>query len=210
MMRKTTITTVTVMMAALVLLLCATTASAFFLRPHFPAYASNPRLMRYEDIYKKQFNGVREMFDMMDAISSKIEEGYNDQVEGEKGGQVLASSKAGVFQLTDTGKEYQLAAHLPDVKPDNIQIEMNENVLTVKAEKVQEKSDDKGKWHFRSENSWVKSMTLDKEVKPDDVSARFENGDLIVSIKKPEKVEEKPKLINIPIKHISASKPDSQ
>jgi HSP20 family protein len=91
-------------------------------------------------------------------------------------------------------------AELAGMDPDDIQIEVEDNVLTVKGErKFEEKVDDERYYRVeRRYGSFQRSLALPQGVKPDDISASYEDGILIVTVPKVE--EEKPKRIEVKAK----------
>jgi HSP20 family molecular chaperone IbpA len=154
-----------------------------------------PRFSKFEDLYKKQIDGLKEMFEKI-----------NDSLFGYKmhkfeGGNAveLASTPIGAFIFSDHGDKYQLAAQIPGVKPEDIRIELKNNFLTVKVEHSEEKADEKGSWTFSSHSSWMKSIRLDDQIRLEDISANLDNGDVLkIQIQKPKEKQEV-KRVKIPI-----------
>ena len=90
-----------------------------------------------------------------------------------------------------------LKAELAGMDPDDIQIEVEDNVLTLKGErKFEEKVDDERYYRVeRRYGSFQRSLALPQGVKPEDISAGYEDGILTVTVPKAE--EEKPKRIEV-------------
>ena len=84
--------------------------------------------------------------------------------------------------------------------PDDIQIEVEDNVLTVKGErKFEEKVDDERYYRVeRRFGSFQRSLALPQGVKADEIAAAYEDGILTVTVPKAE--EEKPKRIEVKAK----------
>jgi HSP20 family protein len=86
-----------------------------------------------------------------------------------------------------------LRADIPGIKPDDVKIEVEGDVLTVSGEHREEKEEKKEHYMRRERRygSFSRSMVLPKGVKADDIEAKCEDGVLEVTIPAP-KGEEKP------------------
>jgi HSP20 family protein len=93
-----------------------------------------------------------------------------------------------------------LRADIPGIKPEDVKIEVEDNVLTVSGEH-REESEEKKEDYVRRERrfgSFSRSMVLPKGVTAEDIEATTEDGVLEVTIPAPkeaekQKVEVKPK-----------------
>ena len=85
-----------------------------------------------------------------------------------------------------------LKAELAGMDPDDIEIEVEDNVLTIKGErKFEEKVEDERYYRVeRRFGSFQRSLALPQGVKPDEIQAGYEDGILTVTVPKAE--EEKP------------------
>jgi HSP20 family protein len=97
-------------------------------------------------------------------------------------------------------------AELAGMDPDDIQIEVEDNVLTLKGErKLEEKVDDERYYRVeRRYGSFQRSLALPQGVKPEDISAGYEDGILTVTVPKAE--EEKPRRIEVKAKKTVAAR----
>ena len=97
----------------------------------------------------------------------------------------------------DTKDAVVLKAELAGMNPDDIQIEVEDNVLTIKGErKFEEKVEEQRYYRVeRRFGSFQRSLALPPGVKPDDIQASYEDGLLEVRVPKVE--EEKPKKITV-------------
>jgi len=84
-----------------------------------------------------------------------------------------------------------IEAELPGIKPEDVDISVENNVLTLRGERRFEKKDEKDNFHRieRSYGSFVRSFTLPNTVSPDSCDAEFENGVLRVTLQKREEVK---------------------
>jgi HSP20 family protein len=90
-----------------------------------------------------------------------------------------------------------LKAELPGMKVDDIEIEVDDNVLTLKGERTfEEKIDDERYYRVeRRYGSFQRSLALPQGVKADEIQATYEDGVLQVTVPKAE--AEKPKRIEV-------------
>jgi HSP20 family protein len=93
-----------------------------------------------------------------------------------------------------------LKAELPGMDPDQIQIEVEDNVLTIKGERRFEETVDEERYYRveRRFGSFQRSLALPQGVKADEIGASYEDGILVVTVPKAE--EEKPKRIEVKAK----------
>ena len=97
----------------------------------------------------------------------------------------------------DTKDAVVLKAELAGLDPDDIEIEVDDNVLTIKGErKFEEKVDEERYYRVeRRYGSFSRSLALPQGVRADDIQADYEDGVLEVRVPKAE--EEKPKRITV-------------
>jgi HSP20 family protein len=90
-----------------------------------------------------------------------------------------------------------IEAELPGMKPEDVNISIENNVLTIQGERKFEKQEESDNYHRieRRYGSFTRSFTLPPTVNPDEVKAEFDNGLLRVTLAKRE--EAKPRRIEI-------------
>lgn len=100
----------------------------------------------------------------------------------------------------DNKESVVVKAELAGMDPDDIQIEVEDNVLTVKGERRFEEKVDEERYYRveRRYGSFQRSLALPQGVKPEDISASYDDGILTVTVPKAE--EEKPKRIEVKAK----------
>jgi HSP20 family protein len=101
------------------------------------------------------------------------------------------------MDLLETDEDFVLRADLPGMTESDVNIELEDNVLTVSGERKAEHEDKREGFHRveRAFGSFSRSLTLPKGVDPEAVSASFNDGVLEVRIPKPE--QRKPRKIAI-------------
>ena len=101
------------------------------------------------------------------------------------------------LDVWETPTEVVYAFDLPGIPEDQISIEVNDDTLTVSAERAKtEETNDHGFYRFeRRYGTFARAVGLPQGVDQDNISARYENGVLEVRVPKPE--EQKPKKIEL-------------
>jgi len=99
--------------------------------------------------------------------------------------------------LADTENEVTVTMELPGVDPNNVDISITGDVLTVRGEKKEEKKEKKRNFHYveRQHGSFHRSVQLPGTVDPSKVDAAFKDGVLSISFAK--NPEAKPKRITV-------------
>ena len=111
----------------------------------------------------------------------------------------------------DTQDAVVLKAEHAGMNPDDIQIEVEDNVLTIKGErKFEEKVDEERYYRVeRRFGSFQRSLALPQGVKADQIEAAYDEGILTVTVPKAE--QEKPKRIEVQAhKTVEAKKSDEK
>ena len=92
--------------------------------------------------------------------------------------------------VRETEQTYELDIDLPGFKKDEVNVELKDGYLTISAAKGLDKDEqDKKGTYIRQERyagSCSRSFYVGKEVRPEDVSAKFEDGILTLSVPKAE------------------------
>jgi HSP20 family protein len=103
------------------------------------------------------------------------------------------------MDLVETEDSFVLKADLPGLTESDLNLEVEDNVLTISGERKAE-HEDKREGYVRVERafgSFRRSLTLPEGVEPDAVKASFDNGVLEVRIPKPE--QRKPRKVAIQV-----------
>jgi HSP20 family protein len=101
------------------------------------------------------------------------------------------------MDLLETDSHFVLRADLPGMSEEDVNIEVEERVLTVSGERKAEHTESKDSYQRieRAFGSFSRSLTLPDGVDPEAVSASFDRGVLEVQIPKPE--QRKPRKVSI-------------
>jgi HSP20 family protein len=101
------------------------------------------------------------------------------------------------MDLLETDEDFVLRADLPGMSESDVNVELEDNVLTLSGERKSE-HEEKGEGFYRVERAsgaFSRSLTLPKGVDAEAVTAGFDRGVLEVRIPKPE--QRKPRKITI-------------
>ena len=101
--------------------------------------------------------------------------------------------------ISETDKEYVIRAELPAVKKEDVQVTLDNGIISIKGERKQQKEDKAEKFH-RVESfygSFERSFTVPDNVDSDAIKCESKDGVLTVHIPKSEVSKQKPKQIAI-------------
>ena len=91
--------------------------------------------------------------------------------------------------ISEDEKEYSLEIVVPGFKKDDIKIKVDDDVLTISAEKKMESEEKKKREYTRREysySSFTRSFQLPENVRDDSIKAHFEDGVLEIRLPKSE------------------------
>jgi HSP20 family protein len=136
-----------------------------------------------------------EPFRELSSLQTEMNRLFNAAFEGSSTG--VARRWTPAMDLLETDDEFVLRADLPGMSESDVNVELEDNVLTVSGERSTEREDKREGFYRmeRSFGSFSRSLTLPKGVDPDAVSAAFDRGVLEVRVPKPE--QRKPRRISI-------------
>lgn len=109
-------------------------------------------------------------------------------------GQKTFLPKADVFE---SDSEYCIEVELPGVLQENIDLKINNNMLTIEAKKENIETKKNKNYHIQERyyGSFSRSISLPSNINEESIDANFKNG--ILSIKIPKKEQTKTKKITI-------------
>jgi HSP20 family protein len=120
---------------------------------------------------------------------------FNTFFEGDREGANRRWTPA--MDLLEADDHLVLRADLPGLSEDDVQIEVQDNVLTVSGERKAEREETRNGYYRveRAFGSFSRSLTLPEGIDAERIEASFDKGVLEVRIPKPE--ERKPRRISI-------------
>jgi HSP20 family protein len=127
-------------------------------------------------------NPWRELDQLTNRLSQMFEEGSGYPMPSSAGAWMPAVS------VEETENELILTAELPGVNADDVDIQLENNILTMRGEKSEERkeADTNRRYHLweRSYGSFQRSFTLPRTVRADEITAEFKDGLLQVRMPK--------------------------
>lgn len=92
------------------------------------------------------------------------------------------------LDIQETDKQYTISLEVPGVEQKDIQISLDDDVLTVRGEKRQEQEKKEGGFHRveRSYGSFQRALNLPQDANQEAIRASFKNGVLTITIDKRE------------------------
>ena len=138
------------------------------------------------------YDPFRELRSLQDEVNRVFNAGFN---RGDN--EMMRGAWSPSVDIFENKDSIVLEAELPGMKPEDVNISIENNVLTIHGERKFEKKDDKDNFHRveRSYGSFTRSFTLPPTVSSENVDAEFDNGVLRLTMAKRE--EAKPRKIEI-------------
>ena len=101
------------------------------------------------------------------------------------------------LDVSETNDEYVVKASLPGMNSDDLEVTLNNNVLTIQGKVEEEKENESHRYHLRERRygSFSRSISLPSVVNADAIQATYETGVLTLHLPKVE--EAKPRRIEV-------------
>ncbi len=127
---------------------------------------------------RESFPRLREIEDLMSRMWGDGEEWGTEMI-------------APAVDLSETETEVDVRVDVPGMKGEDIDIQINGNLLTIRGERKEEKEEKGRTFHRieRTEGSFSRTLTLPCEVREDNVSAKYEEGVLKICMPKAEEAK---------------------
>lgn len=121
------------------------------------------------DVFGKRFSDIMDEF-FSDAVATR------------------QNSFAPSIDISETDKQYMIDVEVPGIKKDDIDLNIENNTLTISGERKFEKKEDNKQYHRVESHygSFSRSFTLPDNVKVDSISATYNNGILNITVDKSE------------------------
>jgi HSP20 family protein len=141
-------------------------------------------LIKFEPLkeFESLQNQIKKYFDDFPSFGFNYENSFSPRID-----------------ISEKDDKILVEAEIPGVKKDDLKITLQDNILTIKGEKKKEE-ESKDNNFYRSERSYgsfSRSFTLPVEVNTDKVDAKFNDGMLMIELKKVEQKKVKEKLIEL-------------
>jgi HSP20 family protein len=130
----------------------------------------------------------------LEEMTNRLNRMFSDAGTGEASRRAFWTPAVNV---EETNEELRLTAELPGMSNDDIEIEVENNVLSLRGQKREEDESENRRFHVweRCYGSFERSFTLPRTVKADEISAEFKDG--ILHVRMPKAPEAKSRKISI-------------
>ena len=141
---------------------------------------------------------VRELQTMQNEMNRLFNTFFDAPSPG-NGGQTTLRRWIPAMDVVETDDHFVLRADLPGLNESDVNIELEDNVLTISGErKVEHEQRNEGYYRVeRASGAFVRSLTLPEGVDAQGIQANFDSGVLEVRIPKPE--QQKPRKVQISV-----------
>ena len=129
-------------------------------------------------------------------LSLHVFRGFGSGLTTFGGGSAFSTGWPSV-EISDTDKEIKVTAEVPGLDEKDIEVLLNDGVLTLKGEKRSENEDKDRQFSERYYGRFERRIPLGVEIAEDKVDAHFKNGVLTVILPKTEKAQSQVKRIAI-------------
>lgn len=118
----------------------------------------------------------REMEQLFDSVGGST----GESMAG--GGNIVAPR----MDVSEDDQAFKVTAEMPGARPEDVEVIVDDDVLTIRAERTQERETNRRNYHLveRSVGVFQRSLRLPAPVDPGKVQASFDNGVLTVTIPK--------------------------
>ena len=143
-----------------------------------------------------RWNPFRELEDMQGRLNRLFgEAAFARTVDNE----MSFSGWSPAVDVQETDQEYLIKADLPDVKKDDVKVELLDGTLTIQGERRQEKEEKGKKFHKieREYGTFLRRFAMPSEVDATKVQAEFKNG--VLNVHLPKSATAKPKAIDVKV-----------
>jgi HSP20 family protein len=149
-----------------------------------------------EDISMRTTISRFEPFRGVSSLQDQINRLFHEAFDGSSG-EANLTSWAPPVDIYETAQELVVKADLPDVKPADLDIRVENNILTIRGERKFEKqvNEDNYLRVERSYGSFSRSFSLANTVNTEAIKADYKDGVLTLSV--PKREEAKPKQIKV-------------
>ncbi len=109
---------------------------------------------------------------------------------GSRGGNGSSLMRAPDTDVIEMEREIRVVTEMPGLKRENIEVDVENNVLTIRGEKREERREgEPGRFHLaeRRYGTFTRSFVLPRDVDADQIQADFEDGVLTIAIPKSER-----------------------
>jgi HSP20 family protein len=142
-----------------------------------------------------RWDPFRDVLSLQNRLNSIFQDYNRNQSEGD----VVSAAFVPPVDIYEDEHQIALKLEVPGMKESDLDIQLENNVLTVRGERKFEKEEKEENFHRieRRYGSFYRSFTIPNTVNPDSVKASYEAGVLKIELQK--RAEAKPKQIKVQV-----------
>ncbi len=146
-----------------------------------------------------RFEPFRDLVSVQDRLNRIFDEAFSGTGRGSDDERALGGSWAPAVDIFEHEGDLVLKAELPGVDPKDVDVHVENNVLTLRGERKLESEVKREQYHRveRAYGSFSRSFTLPNVVDTDKIKAEYKDGVLRVTL--PQREEAKPKQITVAV-----------
>jgi HSP20 family protein len=93
------------------------------------------------------------------------------------------------IDISETDAAYKIEAELPGINQEELDVKIDNNILTIKGKKEDIKEEKEKNYHLRERyyGAFQRSISLPNNIEPEKIKASFESGVLNISVPKNDK-----------------------
>jgi len=139
--------------------------------------------------------------DFQDRMNRLFDDFFGDMAPAVRGGKPDRASAAFVprVDVTETDTEVKVTAELPGMDEQDVSVELQDGILTLRGEKKSEQEEQDGNWTLREQSygAFHRAIELAAGVEADQAKAQFRKG--VLTFTAPKRAEEKARRRTVPI-----------
>ena len=137
----------------------------------------------------------KNMFNLFDEVEQMMQQAFGHSLANKESD----TSYSPLLNVSETDNEYLVTLDLPGVEKKDVNVSMNNNILTISGER---RISDKGEedihiWHETGHGAFCRSFELSTNIIENKIKAKFSNGVLNISIPKAEEIKPPVKKITV-------------
>ena len=138
-------------------------------------------------------------FNDLEGVQTRLNRLFGDSPTKQPDAADFFSNWAPAVDIHETDSEYTVKADLPDVKKEDVKVELDNGVLTFEGERRQEKEEKGKKFHKveRAYGRFLRRFVLPTEIDAAKVHAEFKDG--VLNIRLPKTAAAKTKTVEIKV-----------
>ncbi len=139
----------------------------------------------------ERWDPLRDMVSLSDAFNSLLRESFV------RPGAMAGGAAALPLDVVENENAFVIKASLPGLKPEEVQITIHGDTVTIRGETRAEEEKKGDTWHLRERRfgTFQRSLALNTPIDSDKADARFDHGVLTLTLPKSERA--KPKQIKV-------------